>query len=239
MLPLSQIGGYVLGARAVTVQGTTGAIAIATTIVDVTMELVAQLVYTALGLGLLLWLRPHSALAVPLGIGLLVTAVITVVFIVAQQRGVVTIEELAESIGQKWFGKIGEAGVVQDFIRTLYRHKSGIWWGFGLHLIAWLASAGEVWVALRFLDAPLVIGAVIAIESLLYAIRSVAFMVPNALGVQEGAYVMLGAIFGLSPQTALALSLLKRGRDLSLGIPAFALWQSLEGKRFLRKRVQR
>ncbi len=41
--------------------------------------------------------------------------------------------------------------------------------------------------------------AVLVIESLLYAIRSVAFFVPNAIGVQEGAYVMLGAGFGLAP----------------------------------------
>jgi hypothetical protein len=37
--------------------------------------------------------------------------------------------------------------------------------------------------------------------------------VPNAVGVQEGAYILLGAIFGLSAETVLALSLLKRARD--------------------------
>jgi len=46
---------------------------------------------------------------------------------------------------------------------------------------------------------------------------------------------MLFAIFGLSPQTALAVSLLKRGRDLLLGVPALVLWQSLEGRHLLRR----
>lgn len=64
------------------------------------------------------------------------------------------------------------------------------------------------------------IAAVLALESLLSAIRSVAFIVPNSIGVQEGAYVMLGTTLGLSPDFALALSLLKRGRDLVVGIPA-------------------
>ena len=36
----------------------------------------------------------------------------------------------------------------------------------------------------------------------LYAIRGVAFAVPNAAGVQEGAYIMLGAGFGLAPDCA-------------------------------------
>ena len=40
----------------------------------------------------------------------------------------------------------------------------------------------------------------LAIESLLYATRTAAFVVPNAVGVQEGAYILLGAAFGLSPR---------------------------------------
>ena len=83
------------------------------------------------------------------------------------------------------------------------------------------------------MGADLGIGVVIAIESLLYAIRSVAFAVPNAVGVQEGAYIMLGAAFGLTPETALALSLLKRARDLVIGVPALLAWQVLEGRRLL------
>ena len=76
---------------------------------------------------------------------------------------------------------------------------------------------------------PLPFGAVLAIESLLYAIRTAAFVVPQAVGVQEGAYILLGAGFGLDPDMALALSLLKRGRDLAIGLPAIAIWQAIEG----------
>ncbi len=73
------------------------------------------------------------------------------------------------------------------------------------------------------------------IEGLLYAIRSVAFAVPNAVGVQEGAYIMLGASFGLTPEMALALSLLKRARDLALGLPVLAAYQLLESGRLWRR----
>jgi hypothetical protein len=47
---------------------------------------------------------------------------------------------------------------------------------------------------------------------------------------------MLGAIFGLPPEMALALSLLKRGRDLAIGIPALLAWQTLEGGALFRRR---
>ena len=49
ILPLSQLGGFVMGARAATLLGITGAAATASTIVDVTLEVVGQLGYTALG----------------------------------------------------------------------------------------------------------------------------------------------------------------------------------------------
>jgi hypothetical protein len=61
----------------------------------------------------------------------------------------------------------------------------------------------------------------------------VALAVPNAVGVQEGAYLVLGSLFGLAPETVLALSLLKRVRDLTLGLPALLAWQILEARRAL------
>jgi hypothetical protein len=76
---------------------------------------------------------------------------------------------------------------------------------------------------------------VLVIESLLYAIRTVAFAIPNAVGVQEGAYILLGGAFGLTPEMALALSLLKRARDLTIGLPALGAWQAIEGGRAWRR----
>jgi len=83
---------------------------------------------------------------------------------------------------------------------------------------------------------PLPFSAVLVLESMLYAVRTSAFVVPNAVGVQEGAYILLGATFGLTPEMALALSLLKRARDLAIGLPTIGVWQALEGGRILRRR---
>jgi hypothetical protein len=46
---------------------------------------------------------------------------------------------------------------------------------------------------------------------------------------------VVGALFGLSPEFALALSLIKRVRDIVIGVPALALWQAMEGRRLLAK----
>jgi len=71
---------------------------------------------------------------------------------------------------------------------------------------------------------------------LLYGIRSFAFAIPGAIGIQEATYVFIGASFGLTPEIALALSLLKRARDLALGLPTLGLWQVLESGRLWRRR---
>lgn len=235
VLPLSQIGGYVMGARAAIIQGVQASTAMATTIVDVTLELMAQLAYTALGLGLLVWLHPGSEVVWWVGAGLGVAIVVTAGFVIAQRKGIGVLERLAQRLSRDWLGGKSGATPLQDVIHRLYQHRRGLKAGFMIHLASWIASGVEVWIALRFLDAPLDFASVLAIESLLYAIRSVAFAIPNAVGVQEGAYVMLGGIFGLSPQTALALSLLKRGRDLFLGVPSLLLWQALEGRYLLKR----
>ena len=56
-------------------------------------------------------------------------------------------------------------------------------------------------------------------------------MVPSAIGVQEGGLVLLCGLFGVGPDAALALSLVKRARDVAIGVPALLAWQAAEARR--------
>lgn len=235
-LPLSQIGGYIVGARALALHGVGGAAAVATTVVDVTVELSSQIAYTAIGVGLLLWLRPRTALALPIIVGLAVALIALIAFVAVQRKGSGMVDRLGSRFaGDRLIAVAASAEAVQAAIADIHRHDRRLWSSFLLHLLAWLASGAEAWLALKLMGASLGIAAVLALESLLSAIRSVAFFVPNSIGVQEGAYVMLGATLGLPPEFALALSLLKRGRDIVLGIPALLVWQSFESHRLWRR----
>lgn len=236
-LPLSQVGGYVLGARALSLFGVRASLSTASTIVDVTLEFLAQIVYTALGLALLVRLEPETRAAAPVLIGLAAAGLAAAVFVVAQRHGFALFDRMARVLGRGWAerGAVGAASL-HAALETIYRRLSGLWLSSVLHLVCWVASATEVWLALKLAGEPLSFAAVLAIESLLYAIRTVAFLVPQAVGVQEGAYILLGASFGLTADMALALSLLKRGRDLAIGLPAIAAWQAIESCRFMRRR---
>ena len=236
-LPLSQVGGYVLGARALALAGVPGTIAAASTIVDVTLEFVAQLAYTALGLAWLVQLQPETRAAAPVLLGLAFAAFAAAGFVLVQRHGIAMFDRIARYLGRDWAER-GAAGAaaLHAALAEIYRRRGGLWASFALHLACWIASAVEVWLALQLAGEPLPFSAVLAIESLLYAIRTAAFVVPNAMGVQEGAYILLGAGFGLTPEMSLALSLLKRGRDLALGLPTIAVWQAIESNRLWRRR---
>ena len=236
LLPLSQMGGCILGVRAVSLAGVVGAVATASTIVDLTLEFFAKLAYAALGLVLLGHLRPDLRVAFPIAIGIAVAGLIAIAFVVAQRHGFDLFDRFARALGRGWADRTaaGAASVHTELAR-MYRRKAGLWVGFLLHLACWVAGALEVWIALRLAGMPLAFAAVLVIESLLYAIRTVAFAIPNAVGIQEAAYILLGAVFGLTPEMALALSLLKRARDLAIGLPGLVAWQALEGGRLWRR----
>jgi putative membrane protein len=236
VLPLSQVGGYVLGARAISLAGISGTNATASTIVDVTLEFLAQLAYTAIGLLCLIALRPESTVAGPIAGGLAVAGGIAAMFLFVQRRGFELLDRLARILGQGWADKTAAgAAALHAAIAGIYGHRPGVWAGFVLHLACWVTSAVEAWLALHLAGAPLPFGTVMIVESLLYAIRTVAFLVPNAIGVQEAAYVLLGGSFGLTPEMALALSLLKRARDIAIGLPTLGAWQAVESGRFWRR----
>ena len=49
--------------------------------------------------------------------------------------------------------------------------------------------------------------------------------------MQEAGYAALAPVFGVGAEIGLAVSLLKRGRDVVVGVPMLLIWQALEGKR--------
>lgn len=236
VLPLSQVGGYVLGGRALAICGVPGNTAAASTIIDVTLEFFAQLAYTAIALMWLVHLEPYPRISFLIGFGLVLAVALAGGFLIAQRRGFGMLGRFAGVLGRSWAEQTAAgAAALHTAIAKIYARRTRVWASFVLHLACWIASAAEIWLALRFMKVPLGFGVVLVIESLLYALRSVAFAVPNAVGVQEGAYILLGAGFGLTPEAALALSLLKRARDFAIGLPALGVYQLVESGRLWRR----
>jgi putative membrane protein len=231
VLPFSQLGGITLGVRAAILHGVASPLACASMIVDVTTELLAQIAYVVLGLALLITRAPRNSLAASLTstvvAALLLAAVAAGLFLTVQRFAPRITTRLAARLLRGPGPTITGIGAALD---TIYRAPARVALSVALHFVAWIASAVGAWLGLLLIGAHLDLGAVIAIESLVYAIRSAAVLIPNALGVQEAAYALLAPLFGLGAELGLALSVLKRARDIAIGVPVLLIWQTAEGR---------
>jgi putative membrane protein len=233
LLALLPTAGEIAGARELTLYGVRPGMAGASIVVDLTLELLSQIAFTFFGLALFLTRYQGEEIGAWLVSGLAISILAAAGFVLAQYKGFFSLlEGLPERLDLKWGWKaLPEAESVQAGIRKIYRHHRRILAGAVLHLAGWVVGAGEAWVGLWFMGHALLWSDALILESLAFALRTAAFVVPARLGVQEGGYVVLGALFGLSPEVALALSLLKRARELSTGLPCLIVWQSLEARR--------
>ena len=232
ILPFSSIGGVVVGARGVVLGGVDAAQAYGSMALDLITEIVAQIGFLALG-GLLLSARLSGqtrardiefGFAAAIAVALLGIGGMTL----AQRGGFNLLDKLAERISPAAARQVHGVGqVIADLHRRPWRLAASV----ALHAAGWIASAMGSWIALRFMGVSISAPAVIAIESLLSAVKSAAFVLPNAMGVQETAYALLGQLFGLSGEVGVALSLLRRTKDLALGAPTLLAWQAMEGRR--------
>jgi len=83
---------------------------------------------------------------------------------------------------------------------------------------------------------PIGLAEAVMLNSLAVALRSAAFAIPGGLGVQEGGYVMFGALVGLPPDVMLAISLATRLGEFIEGLPGLLAWQFAEGRAYMGRR---
>ena len=235
-LPFSPVGGYVLGARAIAVLGVAWPVAAAGTVVDVTAEIIGQFLFSVFGLLTLLLVRPGSPLLAPVGIVLGGGALAFVLGL----RYRAAIGSGLRSVGGRllggWFGGHGgrQGGLARIRVEMsiLYSNPRRLFLGGVMHLLGWFGTGAGTWISLRLLGFEAGLLPIIALEALLDALVAAAFVVPGAAGVQEAGYVGLGAAFGVPPDLALSVSLLRRARDLALGLPILLAFQWIELRRF-------
>ena len=228
LLPVMQVGGNVARARFLARCGVPGEVAAASVVVDVTLIVLTQIVFTLLGTALLLTHLGGGRIAVVAAAGAALMAGLVGGFLVAQRRGIFAgltrlTGRLARGVDLAALG--AEASAIDASVARLWRERAALARASAWHLAAWVIGAGEIWLALRYLGHPIDARTALLIESLTQAVRAGAFAVPGALGVQEGGSLLLGGALGLGPDTSLALSLIKRVRDLVLGLPGLIAWQ--------------
>jgi putative membrane protein len=238
LLPVAQVGGDLIGGRLLTFCGVSGSFALASILVDLLVQVATQIGFAVIGLAVLVATGMAREIAVPVAGCLAIAAAALTGFYFAQRPGaMVTIEKaLMKMAGRSPFGSRVSSLRLHESLARLHRRPDLLFRSAMLHLAAWAPGVGEVWIALSFMGVKPGLAEALVLESLGQALRSFGFSIPGALGVQEAGFLVLGQIYGLSPEVSLALSLVKRVPDLALGIPGLLAWHVLETKRFLAQR---
>jgi putative membrane protein len=234
LLPMAQVGGDIIGAGLLRLHyAVPGSLAAASVIVDVLMQAATQFLFATAGLAVLVMLDADAMLASVAAIGLGVAALLLAGFYFAQRQGVqrllrAAIMRLARDANWR---ALGTLDAVYQNLAAIYASRRNLLASAAVHLTGWLVGVTEVLIVFACLGHPVGLAEALVIESLLHAIRGAAFVIPSALGVQEGGLVLLCAAFGIPASEALALSLAKRAADLVLGAPSLVAWQVLDWRR--------
>jgi putative membrane protein len=230
LLPLAQIGGEFVAARLLRTRGVPLASAIGGTIADLMMEMATQVLFTVFGVALLVQIAGHTQTTAVVMKGLLFAALIVGAAFAALWLGLAAFIEKAilrmgRSLGWPATAQIGG---LHAALVGCYRSPGRVAASAGWHLISWLLGGIEVCLVLHFFGHDIGLGAGMIIESLGQAAKAVGFAVPGAIGVQEGGYLIVCRLLGISPEIAIALSLVKRLREILWGLPGLVLWHRIE-----------
>src|ERR1700758_771244 len=240
LVPSASVGGDVVRARLAALHGAPIPTAAASVLVDITLGVFVQIVFTLLGLALIVTATGHQSFVRPTLIGAVIGVLAIVGFYVVQRLGIFRfigkmISRLANA--EDWHSLVHGGHTLDEAVRTQYARRRGV-----IGCCAWTATSlilgsGEIWIALYALGLRSTVVNAVILQSMVLTIRSAVFPVPGALGVQEGGYVLVGNLLGIPGDAAFALSLIARVRELILGIPGLIAWQVIAGRRVFRARL--
>lgn len=223
LLPVAQVGGDVVRARLAARNGLTGAESAAAAVVDVLASTVglALFILTSLIVAMLVL---HDSRLAQAGLAVIViVAALGLTLFAAHRAG---LHRRLGQLSRRWTAMAERIGELGEAFRAIGQQRRQIVASWAWHLAAWGAGALETYVSMWALGLAPSLTQALIVEGLAQAAKVVGFAIPGALGVQEGGYLLLGGALGLAPDQAMALSLLRRLRELTLGGVGLVLWRT-------------
>jgi putative membrane protein len=229
LLPVANVGGELVGVNLLRREGVSGTAAATSVIVEVLLYLFAQYLFLVLGVVCLLnttgSIAATGALLMAVAAGLPV--ILLLMWLLRSGLFIRAIERMASKLlaSHGRSSALNQLARLDSAIRELTSAHGRLARTIMWQLASLIGGCAETWLALRWLGHPLSLAGALALESFTGAARSLIFVVPAGLGIQEAGLVGIGHVLGLGSDVAIALSLAKRMREILFGLPALAAWQ--------------
>ncbi len=235
LLPVASVGGEVVRARLLALDNRAVSDAVASVVVDKTVMVSTLPLSALLGAVLLLHWGTGGTTVTGVLVGAAAMAGALVLVVQLQRAGAIAflvrrvVGEGREASRQL----VNGASSIDERVRALYGRHLHITAAITIRFAARLLLAVEIWLAAHWIGYPVGIVEAIVLGCLGHAVRGAAFAVPAGLGVQEGTFMVTGALVGLPPEASLSLSLASRVREIIPSIPGLVAWQVSEGRALL------
>ncbi|VUZ85375.1 membrane protein [Candidatus Methylomirabilis lanthanidiphila] len=201
----------------------------ASVVIDKTTALLAQICVLLLGI-------VFSPLVLPVGspfvfgmVGLAILGALAIAgFVMAQRHGLFGRSlRILNRLGFRWHGGLETAQGLDEAIATFYTiHRPRLALSYLFHLMGSLVGIVEVYLILWLLGFPISLTTAIVIEAFSSAIKAVGFLIPGAIGVEEGGNMAIFMALGLTAGGGLSFSVVRRIRELVVvvvGLTALAV----------------
>ena len=240
LLPVATIGGEIAKARLITLWGCRGIDATASALVDKTVQALALIPWGIIGIILLLVLTQDNQIAFPALIGFSLLAMGIFGFILVQRAGM--FGNLARLMNKfyrsdKWPNISDHARDIDQLVLELYSNHRKFMLSVILKTLSLMLETFEIWLACYLMGHNIGFVEAMMLKSLVSTVNNIAFFIPNAYGIQEGGFILFGALLGMSPDFSLALSLATRIRELCIDLPGVVTWQIIESRQFINKKT--
>ncbi len=241
LLPMGSLGGEAAKARLVLGDETPLGGAVASVVLDKTVQAITIALWGLIGTALLWMLGAPGLIVAAAGGGSLLLALGIAGFVVTQRRGLGSLARRQAGKARSrrpgtgtrmmaWTRLISGAERLEGRLESLYRQPGKILLAIGIRVLSRVVLILELWWVALLLEVPLGFWEAFMIKSLADALRGAAFFLPGGWGLQEAAFIALGGTLGLGGDLSLALSLITRARELLVSLPGLLVWQRLESR---------
>ncbi len=242
LIPSGTIGGEVVKARLLAFEGHPLATVTASVVGDKTIQTFSSALWALCGVALLIWLSAEAGVVLyaALGVGLLFVGGLG--FMLVQRAGKVEaiVRRLTRRMAPATAGKYARAAASFDTaIADVYTRPGRFWLAVFIRTLSRVMFGFEVWLAAWLVGHPITLVEAMMLRAIAATVRDAGFLVPNGLGLQEGAYVLLAGLVGVDPASMLAISLITRIREYISAAAGMVLWQWLEARAMARRAAQR